>query len=186
MPHRAHRPCTRSFPLAAIALAAALAAACGGGSGDALPRQGGGDPTCADGPALDGTFAGIEKAIFERHGCVEQACHGSAAAGGLDLSPGVAWRNLVGAPSLEKSGMERVRPGDKERSWLWLKVLAKTRPGTVQIVGAPMPLNAGALSEDELELLRLWIYAGAPEKGTIAGTEKYLSGCLPPVEPISI
>jgi len=170
----------------AIALVSALAAGCGGGSDGALPREGGGDPTCTSGPALDGTFAGIEQAIFARHGCVEQACHGSAAAGGLDLSPGVAWRNLVGAPSTGRSDMERVRPGDKERSWLWLKVLAKTRPGSVQVGGAPMPLNEGALSEDELELLRLWIYAGAPEKGTVGGTEKYLSGCLPPVEPISI
>ncbi len=189
MPDSNPIPITRHRALVAAPAAlllALLVAACGGGSDGALPRQGGGDPTCTDGPALDGTFAGIQQAIIERHGCAEQACHGSAAAGGLDLSPDVAWRNLVGAPSLEKSGMERVRPGDKERSWLWLKVLAKTRPGSAQIVGAPMPLNAGALSEDELELLRLWIYAGAPEKGTVAGTEKYLSGCLPPVEPISI
>ncbi|MFM7735489.1 MAG: hypothetical protein ACKPBU_05840, partial [Alphaproteobacteria bacterium] len=71
--------------LAAVA-AAVLVAACGSGAGGLGPGDGG-DPACADGPALDGTFAGIEKAIFERHGCVEQACHGSAAAGGLDLSP---------------------------------------------------------------------------------------------------
>ena len=177
---------TPSAAIVAATLVACLAAACGGGSPGPAPRDAGGDPTCESGPRLDGTFAGIEQAIFARHGCVEQACHGSAAAGGLDLSPGVAWRNLVGAPSLEKSGMERVRPGDKDRSWLWLKVLAKSRPGSVQIVGAPMPANAGALSEEELELLRMWIYAGAPEKGTVGGTEKFLSGCLPPVEPISI
>ena len=180
---RAH-PANR-FTLAAVAIAVALSAACGSNSGGSVPPDGG-DASCTEGPRLDGTFAGIEQAIFERYGCAEQACHGSAAAGGLDLSPGFAWRNLVGVPSLEKSGMERVRPGDKDRSWLWLKLLAKTRPGSVQIVGAPMPLNAGALSDDELELLRMWIYAGAPEKGTVAGTEKYLTGCLPPVEPISI
>jgi len=143
---------SRLRAIATIAVLAAFAGACGGGSDGVAPRDAGGDPKCTSGPALDGTFAGIEQAIFARHGCAEQACHGSAAAGGLDLSPGVAWRNLVGAPSLEKSGMERVRPGDKERSWLWQKVVAKTRPGSVQIVGAPMPLNAGALSEEELEL----------------------------------
>ena len=31
--------------------------------------------------------------------------------------------------------MKRVLPGDKDRSWLWMKLAAKTRPGSVSIVG---------------------------------------------------
>ncbi|MEW6269900.1 MAG: hypothetical protein AB1689_11460 [Thermodesulfobacteriota bacterium] len=60
-----------------------------GASGPGAPAQ----PAC-DGESFDGTFAGIQKVLFEAHGCTEQICHGSAAQGGLELSPEVAYRNL--------------------------------------------------------------------------------------------
>jgi hypothetical protein len=81
-----------------------------------------------------------------------------------------------------------IEPGDEERSYLWLKLAAKTKPDVYgsEIVGAPMPNNLPAISADELELLRLWIYAGAPQDKVVIGSEKYLNGCLPDPEPISI
>ena len=52
----------------------------------------------------------------------------------------------------------------QERSFLWLKLAATTSPGSVEIVGAPMPNGLPPITENELEALRLWIYAGAPRR----------------------
>ncbi|MBM4270016.1 MAG: hypothetical protein FJ144_26005, partial [Deltaproteobacteria bacterium] len=167
-------------------------AACGGGGGG-----GAGAPTvdpgpepeppgeCDSGQTFASTFAGIQEVIFERHGCTQAACHGDAAQGGLDLSPAVAYANLVEAPS-QGSDLPRVLPGDQRRSFLWQKLVAKTRPGSVVISGSPMPSGGGALGEDEIELLRLWIYAGAPRDATVIGTPELLEACLPPPPPITI
>ncbi|HZR82783.1 MAG TPA: hypothetical protein VFD92_16935 [Candidatus Binatia bacterium] len=170
---------------AALILVAGLVgiAACSGSSGGSSAESGA--PQCDGAQEFASTFEGIQKTIFERHGCTEQVCHGSAASGGLNLSPEVAYDNLFDVPSLE-SPLKRIEPGDEERSFLWRKLAAKTRPGKVQIVGAPMPNNESVLSEDELELLRLWIYAGAPRDATVVGTDKLLGACLPPPEPITI
>src|SRR5215831_9293981 len=88
------------------------------------------------------------------------------------------------------STFNRVEPGDQRRSFLWLKLAAATDPSQlppgVQVPGAPMPNGLPPLSKDELELVRLWIYSGAPETGTVAGTDKLLNACLPPSKPITI
>jgi hypothetical protein len=140
-------------------------------------------------PAFRSTFEGIQKIIFENHGCTQQVCHGSSKQGGLDLSPAGAYQNLFEAPSTESS-FNRVQPGDKDRSFLWLKLAAKTAPSQlppgVEVAGAPMPNSLPALSADELELVRLWIYTGAPQSGTVAGTQPFLNACLAPPEPILI
>ena len=130
-------------------------------------------------PSFRSTFEAIQKNIFENHGCTQQVCHGSSKQGGLDLSPDVAYQNLFEAPSTESSFL-RVQPGDKARSMLWLKLAAKTDPTQlppgVEVPGAPMPNNLPGLSKDELELVRLWIYAGAPQSGTVAGTHCSVDG----------
>jgi len=67
-------------------------------------------------------------------------------------------------------------------------------PGSVEIAGAPMPNGLPALSEEHLEVLRLWIEAGAPESGSVGdsvlGTSEYIEGlldaCLPPATLIEI
>ena len=173
-------------------------AACGGGgsgggsgpSGSSPPPSGGGSTQCADGSSsFNSTFEGIQKVIFEKHGCTQDVCHGSSRQGGLDLSPAAAYQNLFEVRSTE-STLLRVQPGEKERSFLWLKLAAKTKPSDIPpglaVPGAPMPNNLPPISEDELEALRLWIYAGAPQTGTVGGTEKLLNACLPPPEPITI
>ena len=135
------------------------------------------------------TFDGIQKVIFDGNGCSQDACHGIAKQNGLQLTAGVSYQNLFEVPSVG-SNLNRVQPGDKDRSFLWLKVAAKTDPSQlppgVQVGGAPMPNNLPAISAGELEALRLWIYSGAPQTGTIAGTETLLNACLPPPEPITI
>src|SRR5262249_5876852 len=85
--------------------------------------------------------------------------------------------------------LKRVAPGNPRGSYLWLKLLAKTDPKSVPsdvtIAGSPMPLNATTLTADEIEALRLWIYATAPKSGTVPGTQELLGSDLPPPEPIN-
>jgi len=177
----------------AAAVGGILAAGCGnggaGGSATALPPSTGpepppGEPAC-DGVGYGSTFEAVQEVIFERHGCTQQVCHGSSAAGGLSLSPEVAYRNLFEVDSVG-SRWRRIEPGDKDRSYLFLKLLEKVRPGSATIAGAPMPNGLPAISEEQLEALRLWIASGAPEKGTVLGTEDLLDACLPAAEPIVV
>jgi hypothetical protein len=169
----------------ATTLVTALAG-CSGDGGDPGTNPGSGNPSCDAGEAFDGTFAAIQKVVFERNGCSQDICHGSAATSGLDLRPDAAYDSIFDVPALEVPSLKRVEPGDRSRSFLWLKLAAKTNPGSVQIVGAPMPNNLPAISANELEALRLWIAAGAPRTGAVAGTEGLLDACLPAVKPITI
>ncbi len=145
---------------------------------------------CTGGTRFSSTFQGIQQVIFDGHGCTQSLCHsGSAPQGGLDLTAGASYQNLIEVPSTE-SDLNRVQPGDQNRSFLWLKLAAKTDPTQlppgVQVPGAPMPNGLAALSENELEAVRLWIFSGAPQTGTVGGTESLLNACLPPPEPITI
>src|SRR5690606_1986385 len=113
-----------------LALPLALAA-CGGGGGsetqapiaEPTPPPGP-EPTPGSGECeveYDGTFAAIQDLVFERHGCTEAACHGSAVSGGLDLRPDAAFASLVEVPSTG-SALPRVAPGDDDRSYLYAKL----------------------------------------------------------------
>jgi len=173
-------------------IAACVLAACSGdgvGTDVTAPPSEEPQPTpspsdCSEGTSYDSTFEAVQDIIFERHGCTQDICHGSSAQGGLVLSPDVAWTNLM-APSTA-SAFARVTPGDNDRSFVWLKLAAATNPGTVEIAGSPMPSGLPAISEEELELLRVWIYGGGPETGTVAGSEELIDGCLPEPGPITI
>jgi hypothetical protein len=139
---------------------------------------------------LAGTFEGIQREIFERRGCTQAICHGSSPGqGSLELSPEVAYRNLIDVPSTEVS-LSRVTPGGRDRSYLFLKLAAATQPSQLpsgfELFGSPMPLGSPPLSLDELRAVRLWVFNGAPENGTVPGTEGLLGGCLPPPLPITI
>ena len=146
-------------------------------------------PQCG---SFNSTFEAIQKVVFEKHSCTNDICHGSASTGkqgGLDLSPSAAYQSIFQVKSSETE-LNRVEPGDKDRSYLWLKLAAATDPSLLppgfQIVLAPMPNGLPPISTDELEALRLWIYAGAPQTGTVAGTETLLNACLPTPAPILI
>lgn len=140
---------------------------------------------CDASTSYDSTWEGVYEQIFVDHGCTNDTCHGSSAAGGLDLSADVAWQNIHEMPATG-SPLDLIEPGDNDASYLWLKVAAKTNPGSVTIGGSPMPTGPTTLSDDELELLRLWIKSGAPEEGTVADTADLLDACLPPEAPIAI
>jgi len=182
---RARRPSSpRTFAALLLVLAAAACSddgSPGGGGGPTTP----GNPSCAEGQAYESTFEAIQTVVFERNGCTQDICHGSAASGGLDLRREAAYDAIFDVPSTA-SPLRRVEPGDKSRSFLWLKLAAKTNPGSVEITGSPMPNNLPAISGNELEALRLWISSGAPRTGTVPGTEPLLDACLPEAKPIVI
>ena len=141
------------------------------------------DPACTD--TFDSTFDAIQTIIFERHGCTAEVCHGSGAAGGLDLSAGAAYDNLYNQPG-QITDQPLVQPGRTSNSLLYLKLAAATLPDRFTAPGAPMPNGGAPLTEDELELVRLWIYSGAPENGVIESTVDLVDGCLPDPTPITI
>lgn len=114
------------------------------------------------------TFTDINKTILEPS-CTF-ACHSGGAefaAGHLDLEL-QPWEELVGkAPTSEDcatSPMKRVVAGDPEQSLLYMMSFAKLH-GTEAPCGGTMPKGEDrpALSEGDLEKVRLWIAAGAPK-----------------------
>lgn len=75
----------------------------------------------------------------------------------MDLSPGVAYEQVVGVASSQQSGLARVEPGDPENSYLVRKL--RGDPG---ISGSPMPL-IGSVSEGARQLVIDWVRRGAPK-----------------------
>jgi hypothetical protein len=137
---------------------------------------------------FDGTFALIEKVIFQERGCLTGGCHDASASGQLDLSPGLAYDYLVDQPvrSVQaRPQLKRVSPAKKENSILWLNLAAATLPDEWEAPLNPMPLGGlRALTVEELDLVRLWIENGAPRQGVVPGTDRLEGICLPPGRPL--
>lgn len=139
---------------------------------------------CAD--DTRSTWEAIQKHIIAKHGCAVGGCHG---AGGntetsLDLTPAVAHASLVGKTSDADPSKQRVKIFAARDSMLWLKLAKSTLTEYGNVPKAGMPLGTAPLSKDELEVVRLWIQAGAPADGVVAGTGNLLQSCLPPPDPI--
>jgi len=144
-----------------------LVAACGG---DSVSPE--------DKCASDSTFAQVQEQIFEARSCTLSNCHGDSPQAGLDLRAGVSYDNLVNVAAVS-GDLKRVFPADEDSSVLYLKLVAKTRGESLAdqgISGGAMPVGDGALSEDDLGLLRAWIRGGAPEQGIVKGSQEF-SGC---------
>jgi hypothetical protein len=145
-----------------------------------------------DNGSFDSTYDLIQEAIFENKGCTAEACHAAAtAAGGLDLTAGASYDDLVGEPALTVDdykipGLLRVVPSQKDQSLLFLNLAAATSPDQWTAPLRAMPIGFDPLSLDELEAVRLWIEQGAPRQGTVPGTGELLDACLPPAEPIAV
>jgi len=136
--------------------------------------------------AVTTTFDLIQTSIFEKRNCADALCHGTARSGGLDLTAGNSYASLVDVKAETVPKTYRVLAGDKDQSLLWLNLAAKTLPDEYTAPLRPMPLEpVPALTFDELELVRRWLEAGAPETGVVHGTEDF-DPCLPAPEPIPI
>jgi cysteine-rich repeat protein len=134
------------------------------------------------------TYDLIQKAIFENRGCTAELCHSSQdQAGGLDLTAGNSYGELVDVPAATALDYKRVDPGNRANSLLWLNVAAKLLPEEVTAPLRAMPLGPTSLTANEVEALRLWIESGgATRTETVPGTAELLDACLPEPEPIEI
>jgi len=132
------------------------------------------------------TYDLIQRSIFENHGCAEQACHGAARSGGLDLRADASYDNLIDVPSGTVPGWTRVTPGSKDASLLWINLAAATIPDQYHAPLRAMPVGLPPLSTDEIEALRLWIDAGASRTASVPGTATLLNACLPEPKPVEI
>lgn len=115
-------------------------------------------------PDLQPTLSSIQRDIFNRRdssgrlACTE--CHTPAArnfVGGLALTEGLAFQELVGQASRNKAGVVRVIPGDPEASYLIHKL-----EGRSTIAGERMPRGIGPfLTAGQISIIRRWIELGA-------------------------
>lgn len=106
-------------------------------------------------------FDVIQRQIFDQS-CLSAGCHNAQSqAGGLNLSPGVSFDNLVAQVpdnmAARDQGLLRVEPFVPDNSFLLTKL---TDPGPGE--GTRMPRGAAPLPASEIELIRDWILNGAP------------------------
>lgn len=142
------------------------------------------EPAACDGVQFESTFDAVQQVVFDGYGCSDDACHSSeTASGGLDLTAGNSWANLHDVDSTGSSE-KRILPGSASRSYLYQKLAAATLGEETS--GSPMPIGGAALPEDDLKLLRWWIYGGAPKTGVVLDALPYVSGCLPEPKPLTI
>jgi hypothetical protein len=115
------------------------------------------EPQPEAGGAAAFTFVQIQSEIFTPT-CAKAGCHAaSAASGGLVLEAGRSHGEPVGRSATE-SGLDRVEPGDPERSYLILKLR-----GDPSITGQRMPLDGPPyLTPGQIDGIAAWIRAGAP------------------------
>jgi hypothetical protein len=79
----------------------------------------------------------------------------------MTLEAGKAYANTVGVPSNQAPDLNRVEPGDPQKSYLWHKI-----NGTQLSVGGEqdrMPRDRPALKAADIEKIRLWIEQGAED-----------------------
>lgn len=143
-----------------------------------------GEAAECEGVEFESTYDAVQQVVFEGYGCTNGACHSSeTASGGLDLTAGNAWANLHDVDSVGSSE-KRISPGAAVRSYLYQKLAAATLGEATS--GSPMPIGQEPLSENDLNLVRWWIYGGAPEEGVVLDAVEFVPGCLPDPEPLTI
>ena len=142
-----------------IGVATALSlSACGDGGAGPDPHPGGGGGGSGGGGArvivADPAFSSVIQEIFNRKGCTDSSCHGSAQQEGLDLRSGNAYSNLVNVNAAQ-AAVARVIPGNANGSYLIVKVEGR------QTVGVRMPMDGTPLDNIDLTNLKNWINQGA-------------------------
>lgn len=128
---------------------------------DPLPSapSGGGRDTTGDPSVL----TDLQRTVFTPY-CV--GCHSpNNASGGLDMSAGNSYGNIVGIPATGSRDMVRVEPGDTARSYLYLTL---TGSGGAPVM-PPEPLSP--LTEDKTGTVGAWIDAGASRDLRVSASE---------------
>ncbi len=87
-------------------------------------------------------------------------CHGGGSpAMGMSLESGQSYANTVNVASIQAAGMDRIEPGDPDNSYLIHKVQGTQL--TVGGSGLQMPRNGTPLTQETIDLMRLWVTQGA-------------------------
>ncbi|MEE2674703.1 MAG: hypothetical protein VX466_12960, partial [Myxococcota bacterium] len=140
---------------------------------------------------FDTTYEGIQSIIFDGYACNNAICHNPAAvpmaAGGLDLTAGASYDQLVNVASTIVSAdgvtfLDRVEPSEPIASFLYEKLSAGTN--ATPTGGVAMPFLGAVLTPEHLEAVEKWIRAGAPEDLVVGETAGLLGTCLPPEDPL--
>lgn len=127
------------------------------------------------------SFELIQRAIFDRHDCNMSYCHGADRQAGLDLRPGNSYASLLGsggdAGGDAFAGFKLVEPGQPDQSLLWRALASKTLRNPRD--ASPMPKDGLPLTREEVEAVREWIMAGAPERGFVDRVDDLIQACPP-------
>jgi hypothetical protein len=118
-----------------------------------------------------GTYDRIQRQIFDKS-CAVSGCHDSQThQHDLVLEGSASYAELVGAvpfnPTAAALGWKYVDPSSTATSYLYHK-LTNDLPDVA--LGARMPFGQGALDAYLVDIVRLWIEAGAPDTGWVPGT----------------
>lgn len=154
--------CRNSFLAATLIVLSGCA-----GNGEGLDE--GGRPIQP--PAPNDDFQEIQNTIFTP---VCTVCHvGANAPQGLRLDAGNSYAALVNVASAEVPSLMRINPGNPDASYLVQKI-----QGTAA-VGSRMPANGPPfLSQAQIDLIRSWVAAGAPQAGAPAD-RLFVSSSMP-------
>ncbi len=147
----------------ALAFLAGILPACDGGDGTGLPPLG----------PLGPNFSQIQANVFSPT-CAVTGCHfGAGAPQDLRLDAANSYALLVGVASMEQSSVLRVAPGDPNNSYLIQKI-----EGTAAS-GQQMPLNAPALPQATIDVIRQWISDGAIDDRVAASDPIHVTSLSP-------
>lgn len=130
--------------------------------------------SCEDEDLGDSSFGMIQEKVFATS-CALSGCHSSASDATyvqhrLLLSQGDAYESLVGVEpantEARNDGLLRVKARDAHSSLLYHKITGEGHHA--KAYGNPMPLGLALLTVGQVEFIRQWIEAGAPERGSVA------------------
>jgi hypothetical protein len=156
------RPAAAGAVLLAMACLIAACAGEGPSSGG-----GGGGPKCTPqvDPAAAPTYAANIQPLYDK-ACAVAGCHvGVPPAQFLDLSAGKSYKQTINRKSTEIRSFVLVKPGDADVSYLFKKIRGDPDiSGVLMPQGCPgAPLRGAAcLNNDEIDAIRTWILACAP------------------------
>ncbi len=126
--------------------------------------------------ANSASFDLIQEKILNKS-CASTGCHASESDGsfkqhGLILAKGQAYKNLVNIDptniGARQDGLKRIKPFKSLESLFFIKLFYDASHHGGKSYGAVMPLGNDLLSNGQLEFIRRWIEAGAPEKESVA------------------
>lgn len=144
-------------PIVSLLFALALTAC--PGSGEGLDENG--NPLGPPGPPADSVTLSADVQPILTANCALSGCHaGSQPAANQNLSSGLTFSNTVNVPAQQVPALRRVRPFLPDSSYLVQKI--QGTQATVGGSGGRMPLGGAPLSSAEIQTIRAWIAAGAP------------------------